>query len=64
MLELDVTDEETLSRAAEAVGRETAELQLIINVAGVLHGPDFGPEKKLSQVRPEVLRSVFEVNAS
>ena len=35
MLELDVTDEETLSRAAEAVGRETAELQLIINVAGV-----------------------------
>jgi NAD(P)-dependent dehydrogenase (short-subunit alcohol dehydrogenase family) len=63
VLELDVTDEETLSRAAEAVGRETAALQLIINVAGVLHGPDFGPEKKLSQVRPEVLRSVFEVNA-
>ena len=64
MLELDVTDEETLSRAGEAVGRETAELQLIINVAGVLHRPDFGREKKLSQVRPEVLRSVFEVNAS
>jgi len=36
---------------------------LIINVAGVLHGEDFGPEKRLSQIRPEVLKTVFEVNA-
>jgi len=63
VVELDVRDEQSVARAAEVVARETNELYLIINVSGVLHGPDFGPEKKLGQVRPEVLRHAFEVNA-
>ncbi len=63
LVEIDVADEDTIARAADQVARETDELQMIINVAGVLHGPDFGPEKKLAQVRPEVLRTVFEANA-
>lgn len=63
VLELDVRNEETIARAAKAVASQTGELRLIVNVAGVLHGPDFGPEKKLTQIRPEVLRYAFEVNA-
>ena len=63
LLSLDASREDTIERAAEAVARETDVLGLIVNVAGVLHGPSFGPEKKLAQVNPEALRTVFEVNA-
>lgn len=63
VVELDVTDEATIERAAERVGEETRRLDLLINVAGVLHGPSFGPEKKLAHVDPDALRRVFEVNA-
>ena len=63
VIELDVRNENTIAAAAEAVDGETKELQLILNVAGVLHGPDLGPEKKLGQVQPESLRHAFEVNA-
>ena len=63
VIELDVQNENTIAAAAETVDRETKELQLVLNVAGVLHGPDFGPEKKLGQVQPEALRHAFEVNA-
>ena len=63
VLRVDTSDEQTIGEAAQSVGRETEKLSLIMNVAGVLHGPDFGPEKKLDQIRPEVLRLSFEVNA-
>ncbi len=63
LIELDVQKERTIAAAAEAVAGETKELQLILNVAGVLHGADFSPEKKLGHVQPESLRQAFEVNA-
>lgn len=63
VLELDVRKENTITAAAEAVARETKELQLVVNVAGVLHGPDYAPEKKLDHVLPESLLHAFEVNA-
>ena len=63
LLTLDVRDERTIASAAETLGRASARLDLLINVAGVLHGPSFGPEKKLAQVEPDALRRVFEVNA-
>lgn len=63
VIALDVREEKTIAAAAKAVALETKELQLILNVAGILHGPDFGPEKKLAQVQPEPLRHAFEVNA-
>jgi NAD(P)-dependent dehydrogenase (short-subunit alcohol dehydrogenase family) len=58
-----VTNEETIGTAAAEVAVHTEHLHLVLNVAGVLHGSGFGPEKKLTQVRPEALRDVFEVNA-
>jgi len=63
VLELDVTKEGTIAAAEERVRAETSGVGLIINVAGVLHGASFGPEKKLAQVHPNALRTVFEVNA-
>lgn len=63
LIELDVQKESTIAAAAEAVAGETKELQLILNVAGVLHGAGFSPEKKLGHVQPESLRHAFEVNA-
>jgi len=63
VLELDVQHEDTIADAAVAVARETKELRLILNVAGVLHGQDLRPEKKLEQIQPESLRQAFEVNA-
>ncbi len=62
-LVVDVSDESTIAEAAKRVGEITEKLHFIINVAGVLHGEGFGPEKRLSQVRPEALQTVFEVNA-
>jgi len=63
LLRLDVTNEDTIETAAAEVADHTDHLHLVLNVAGVLHGSGFGPEKKLAQVRPEALRDVFEVNA-
>lgn len=63
VLGLDVQNEDTIAEAALAVARETKELLLILNVAGVLHGRNFSPEKKLDHIQPESLRQAFEVNA-
>ena len=63
ILGLDVTDEKGIERAAESISAQTDRLHLVVNVAGVLHGPDFGPEKRLGQIDPDVLRRVFTVNA-
>jgi NAD(P)-dependent dehydrogenase (short-subunit alcohol dehydrogenase family) len=63
LLRLDVRDERSIAAAAERFGTATERAHLVINVAGVLHGPTFGPEKKLTQVEPDALRAVFEVNA-
>ncbi len=60
---LDVSDEATIIEAAKQLEKQAERVSLIINVAGVLHGPGFAPEKKLAQVTPEALRTVFEVNA-
>jgi len=63
VLTLDVRDEASIERAATQVREWTDRISLLVNVAGILHGETFGPERKLSEVRPEVLREVFEVNA-
>lgn len=60
---LDVRDEPSIARAAQRFSETTGRAHLILNVAGVLHGPEFGPEKKLGHVEPEALRTVFEINA-
>lgn len=63
VLEVDVTREGTVERAAARLAEQGGRVHLVLNVAGVLHGPSFEPEKKLAQVEPGALRAVFEVNA-
>ena len=63
IVKLDVSDERTILEAAKEFEEQDERVSLIINVAGVLHGPGFSPEKKLAQVSPQALRAVFEVNA-
>ncbi|MEM8608365.1 MAG: SDR family oxidoreductase [Myxococcota bacterium] len=60
---LDVQDEASIADAAEHTEKEARRLTLLVNAAGVLHGPGFTPEKKLGHVDPSSLRQVFEVNA-
>lgn len=63
IVKLDVCDEQTIVEAAKQLEAHDEPVSLVLNVAGVLHGPGFSPEKKLAQVSPEALRRVFEVNA-
>lgn len=62
-LAADLTDESSLAALADAVGARTDRLHLVLNVAGVLHGPGFGPERKLEELTPDALHTVFAVNA-
>ncbi len=46
---LDLTDPASIERAAADVSGR-GPFHLIINAAGVLHGPDFMPEKRLADL--------------
>ena len=63
VIQLDVCDEASIAAAARRVREHADKLSLLVNTAGVLHGPTFAPEKKLGHVDPSALRSVFDVNA-
>ncbi|MEM9072628.1 MAG: SDR family oxidoreductase [Myxococcota bacterium] len=60
LLELDLEDEESIAAAAANVN---GELDLLMNVAGLLHDGAVQPEKKLGHVEPDALHRVFAVNA-
>lgn len=60
---LDVRDESSIVRAADAVASAVGELTLLINAAGLLHEHGLQPEKQLAHVDRANLRHAFEVNA-
>lgn len=62
-LPLDLEDPASLAAFAERVGQELAPLRLVICAAGLLHGPELQPEKRLSQVNAAALQRSFAVNA-
>lgn len=61
---LDVTDEDSIRRAAEFVKEQDGNLRLVFDATGFLHDDDFGPEKTWSQLDPEHMARAFAVNAS
>jgi NAD(P)-dependent dehydrogenase (short-subunit alcohol dehydrogenase family) len=62
-LQLDLADPASLERLGQ-ISRETlSPLRLVIYAAGLLHGADVQPEKRLSQVDPIALQKSFAVNA-
>ena len=56
---VDFDDEAGLAAAAAAVG---GPLHLVINAAGLLHTPDFMPEKKLGDLNAEQMLQTLRVN--
>ena len=63
VLELDVTQEESIEAAAAATADLELPVSLIINSAGILHDYGFGPEKRLADIDPTVIQQVFAINA-
>lgn len=58
---LDLADPASIEQAAKAVAIQ-APFHLIINAAGVLHGADFMPEKRLADLNHEQLLATFQAN--
>lgn len=64
VVRLDVTDEASIESAAKIVADSSGEVDLLVNVAGVLHDDgSIAPEKRLESITPESLAGAFEVNA-
>ena len=63
VLALDLADDGSLERFRAALLPLTPSLRLVINTAGLLHGEDLQPEKRLQQVRRPALERLFAVNA-
>lgn len=61
--QLDVADERSIATASSAVRSRIDRLHLLMNVAGILHGPGVKPERQLRDVEPAALDRVFAVNA-
>ncbi len=63
-LDMDVTDEASVARAAGTVKEAARQVDLVINVAGLLHDGDaLQPERRLEDVTPQGLQRGFAVNA-
>lgn len=58
---LDLLDEAALAAAAAQVAAQ-GPVHLLINAAGLLHGPGVRPEKKLGDLDPAALQALFAAN--
>jgi len=58
---LDLTDPASIERAANTLAGQ-GPFHLIINAAGVLHGADFMPEKRLADLNQAQLLATFQIN--
>lgn len=64
ILQLDLTNEASLSQLTAEVARVAGRLDLVINTAGVLHSPSgMRPERRLSEIEAGNLLCSFDVNA-
>lgn len=61
--ELDVTDPESVRSLAASLAAKGVELSLLVNVAGVLHGNGFSPEKRFEDIDADAFGRVYAVNA-
>ena len=60
---LDLCVDSQLQQLALTVASTWSPLRLVINTAGLLHGPELSPEKRLSAVTRQQLEQSFAVNA-
>jgi NAD(P)-dependent dehydrogenase (short-subunit alcohol dehydrogenase family) len=61
---VDVTDEDSIRRAAEFVKGHDGDLRLVFDATGFLHDDDFMPEKTWARLDPAHMARAFAVNAS
>lgn len=59
---LDLADEASIAAAAAALA-PAGRFHLLVNAAGLLHGPGFQPEKKLGDLNQAQLLATFTANA-
>ena len=58
---IDFDDEDSIASAAASL-RDQAPFHLVVNAAGLLHTPDFLPEKKIGDLNAAQLLETFRVN--
>ena len=61
---LDVTDEASIAAATDSLARDSRQVSLLVNCAGLLHADDMQPERRLSDLNPDNLLRAFAVNAA
>ncbi len=61
---IDLESERTIAEAARHVADMGADLRLVIDATGFLHGDGFMPEKGLRQLDPAHMARAFAVNAT
>ena len=61
--DIDLTDEQTILRAAAAVRDSGLDLRLVFDATGFLHGCGFKPEKTLAAITPAHMAHAFAINA-
>lgn len=59
---LDFADEASIAQAARGL-EDGPRYHLVINAAGVLHGPEFTPEKRLADLNYPQMLATFQANA-
>ena len=60
-MQVDFADEPSLERAAQIIF-DDAPLDLVIVASGVLHSPEFQPEKRLQDAQEAAMLEVFRIN--
>ena len=63
IVEMDVTSEASVSRAAEEVASRHQRLDLVINAVGILHDSNMMPETALNKVSAESMLINYQTNA-
>lgn len=60
---VDLLDEPGIVAAVAAIAQTGAELRLVIDATGFLHGDGFSPERSLRQIDPAHMARSFAINA-
>jgi NAD(P)-dependent dehydrogenase (short-subunit alcohol dehydrogenase family) len=63
LLDVDITNEASLSAMTDHLRKDIQVIDLIVNTAGLLHSKDVSPEKALEQMSLSAMQQVFAVNA-
>ncbi len=61
--QLDITDEDSVSRFIEQLDEHAPHLRLVINTAGILHGDGFAPERRLQDIRLADMQRLMTTNS-